>query len=293
MYHILKADFVCLFWINFWNALQFSVRQTFQFSAVLAGVTVMANCCLWCFPESARALSVTLAEAAFVHFLVTKHSSTIVSDQFTVGQKSTEGTQQQKEARVHKCERKQMHASTYIPVHTYHLNIFIFTSTQRVSSACKSICLETIVKTETQEHPDCNLENSLRWLSPPPLSTDWNPLKQIRLFLFCYWVITKLRCQFCFPFFPARCWNLSSSYLFSKKGFSFFTSFLGHFRISFEFLLAVFFDFTLLFSGGLGHDVLSSTSSAPFCSFPSCPSFLIQKSPVGRVTLEQLSQAFI
>lgn len=38
------------------------------------------------FLQSACALSVSLAAAAFVNFLVTKHSSTIVSDQFAIGQ---------------------------------------------------------------------------------------------------------------------------------------------------------------------------------------------------------------
>ena len=47
---------------------------------------MMPNFCLQYFLQSACALSVSLAAAAFVNFLVTKHSSTIVSDQFAIGQ---------------------------------------------------------------------------------------------------------------------------------------------------------------------------------------------------------------
>lgn len=47
---------------------------------------MMANFCLQYFLQSARALSVSLVAAAFANFLVTKHSSTTVSDQFAIGQ---------------------------------------------------------------------------------------------------------------------------------------------------------------------------------------------------------------
>lgn len=47
---------------------------------------MMANFCLSYFLQSACALPVSLAAAAFVNFLVTKHSSTIVSDRFASGQ---------------------------------------------------------------------------------------------------------------------------------------------------------------------------------------------------------------